>query len=81
MAHDPSSKFRLMAPQWLGTKERKQGAPKDKRSQFKTNDEESVLLFCKRTRKVTIRHDQKILALVLTVNPGIKSQKYFSTAF
>ena len=76
----PSNNFRLMAPQWSEIQERKQGVPKDKRSQFNIDYEEAVLIFDNRTKKFAIKHDPKMLVPVLTVKPGIKNYQYFSTA-
>ena len=50
MAHVPSSKFRLMAPQWLRIQERKQRVPKEKLSQWNIDYEDEVLLFHDRTK-------------------------------
>ena len=81
ISHAPSSKYRLMSPQWLGIQERKQGVSKEKRSQCKIDDEEAVLLFDNRSRRVTVKYDTKMLVPVLTVNPDIKNHQSFSSAF
>ena len=81
MVHAPSSKFRLMRPQWLRIQGIKQGVPKDKRSQFNINNEAEVLLFDNRTINFNINHDPKILFHILTVNPGIKSTNLFNCLF
>ena len=81
MAYAPSSKHRMIYPQWLGIQERKQGVSKDKLSLCKIEEEEVMLIFDKRTRRVAVKHDPKILVPVLTVNPGIKNHQSFSTVF
>ena len=68
-----------MSPQWLGIQERKQGVPKDKRSQCETDDEEATLLFDNRTKIFTVKHDANML--VPLVNPGVKNHQSFYTAF
>ena len=70
-----------MSHQWLGIQERKQGVPNEKCSQCKIDDEEAVLLFDNRSRRVTVKHDPKMLVPVLTVNPSIKNHHSFSSAF
>ena len=73
MAYSPQSKHRLMAPQWLGMQDREKGIPKDKRCRCEMDDEEAMLYFDERRRKVTIKHDPKMLVPVLNINPGIKN--------
>ena len=70
-----------MSPQWLGIQERKQSVPTKKRSLCKIDDEEAILLFDKRTKRVNVKNNPKMLVPVLTVNLGIKNYQSFSTAF
>ena len=70
-----------MTPQWLGIKERNQGVPKDKISQYNIDDQEAVLLFDNRTIGFTIKHDPKMLVPILNVNPGIKNCHSFQLPF
>ena len=70
-----------MSPQWLGIQESKQCVPKDKRSICKVDDEEAMSLFDKRTKRVTVKHNPKMLVPVLKVNPGIHNYQSFSTTF
>ena len=81
VTYAPSSKYRLMSPQWLGIQETKQGVPKEKCFQWNIEDEDAVLLFDNRSRRVTVKHDPKLLVPDLTVNPGIKNYQSFSLAF
>ena len=81
IACPPMSKYRLMASQWLGIQEKDKGAPKDKRSTCRVYDEEAVLTFDDRRRKVTIKYDPKMLVPVLNINPGVKHFQSFNVAF
>ena len=81
MAYAPNSKYRLMAPQWLGMQDKEQGVPKEKRCRCELDDEEAVLYLDERKRKVTIKHDPKMLVPVLNVNLGIKNFESFNVAF
>ena len=60
---------------------REKGIPKDKCCRCKIDDKEAVLHFDKRRRKVTIKHDPKMLIPVLNINPGIKNFQSFNVAF
>lgn len=81
MSYAPQSKYRLLSPQWIGIQERDNGTPKDKRSKCEINDEEAIFYFANRQRKVTIKHDPRMLVPVLNVNPGIRNYQSFSKAF
>ena len=81
MAYAPSNKYRLMSPQWLGIQERKQGVPKDRCSQCKIDDEEAALLFDNIKRRVTVKHDPKMIVPVLRENPSINKYQSFPTSF
>ena len=81
MSYAPSSKYRLMAPQWLGMQDKERGIPKEKRSRCELDDEEAVLILDERRRRVIIKHDPKMLVPVLNVNPGIKNYQSFDVAF
>ena len=61
--------------------DREKGTPKDKHHRCKMDNKEAVLHFDERRRKVTIKHNPKILAPVLNVNPGIKNFQSFNVAF
>ena len=74
------SNHRLMAPQWLGMQEKDEGAPKDKRSTCKIDDEELALTFYNQRRNVTIKHDPKMVVPVLNVNPEIKKKQLCNVA-
>ena len=80
MEHVPSIKFRLMSPQWLVIKERKEKVSKDKRPQCNIDEDETVLLFDNRTRRFTIKNDLKMLVPVLAVT-GIKNYQSFQLPF
>ena len=62
-----------MVPQWLGMQDKERGVPKEKRCRFELDDKEAVLHLDERKRKVTIKHDLKMLVPVLNVNQGIKT--------
>ena len=59
----------------------KQGVPKHKRSKCEIYDEEVILLFDNITKRVTVKHDPKMIIPVLTVNPGINNYQLFSNPF
>ena len=61
--------------------DKEQGMPKYKRSRCKLDDEEVMLYLDERRRKVTIKHDPKILVPVSNVNPGIRKHQAFTKAF
>ena len=81
MSYAPSSKYRLLSPQWLGKQERDGGVPKDKRTQCIISDEEFTLCLHNRTKSVTIPHDPIMKVPVVQVNPGIRNFQSFATAF
>ena len=70
-----------MAPQCLGIQERNQRVPNDKHSPCNIDDEEVMLPFDKRSRRVTIKHDPNMPVPVLTVKSGVKNYHSFSTDF
>ena len=80
MSYAPSSKYRLLSPQWLGKQERDDGIPKDKRTQCVISDEECTLHLHNRTMSVTIPHDPIMKVPVVRVNPGIRNFQCFATA-
>ena len=59
MAYATMSKHRLMDLQWLGMPEKDKGAPKDKRSTYKIDDEKAALPFDDRRRNATISMNQR----------------------
>lgn len=61
--------------------DKEQGVPKEKRCRCELDDEEAVLYLDEHKRKVTIKHDPKMLVPVLNVNPGIKNFESFNVAF
>ena len=81
MSYAPSSKYRLMAPQWLGMQDKEAGVPKDKRSKCVIDDEYIQLIFDDRQRTLTVKHDSNMLVPVTHVNPGIKKFQSFAVAF
>ena len=61
--------------------DREKGTPKDKRCRCEMDNEEAALHFNERCRKVTIKHDPKMLAPVLNINPRIKTFQSFNVVF
>lgn len=81
MSCAPQSKHRLISPQWIGIQEREKGVPKNKRSKCDIDDEEAIFYFDNRQRRVTIRHDTRMLVPVLNANPGMRNYQSFAKAF
>ena len=61
--------------------DKERGVPKDKRCRCELDDEEAALFLDERKRKVTMKHDPKMLVPALNLNLGIKNFASFNVAF
>ena len=61
--------------------DKERGVSKDKRCQCELDDGEAVLFLDECEKKVTMKHDPKMLVPALNVNPGIKNFALFNVAF